>query len=288
MPSNRVLLVAGPPVATSYIKSSGRTRTPGGKVPSYGELATVIELAHKNPGAWRVSPGMYSALVRLDEAMKQAGSKGLRVTEASRSLSFQASERVKYDAWIAAGKPQPGSAGFNSKTMRTAFICKPGESGHNWGGSIDIDVAALDFPGMASADQQLAKFWELAKAHGFSPVIPSPDAGRSECWHFDHLGPMASVRKLFEESGGVAYGNLYGEVNRTACALFGLVGGDREFIQARLLLAGIWVGRVDGQIGPKTLAGLARFGIEGAGRTPEQILADMDLRMVAYDQMAAL
>jgi D-alanyl-D-alanine dipeptidase len=68
---------------------------------------------------------------------------------------------------------------------KTAFSPPPGGSMHEAGRAMDIDLASIGVP--------LSKFWEIAGAHGFSPIIDSPDASRSEAWHFDCRGSHDAV-----------------------------------------------------------------------------------------------
>src|SRR5260370_27122782 len=63
---------------------------------------------------------------------------------------------------------------------KKAFSPPPGESLHEAGRAMDIDLSSIGVP--------LPQFWEIAKAHGFTPIIDAPDPHRSESWHFDCRG----------------------------------------------------------------------------------------------------
>lgn len=263
-------------LATSY-GLPGKARDDAGRPWKYEKLLSVAAMARKNPEVWTCTPGMADALVRLDAAMKAKGSGGLRLTEVRRLWSFQASERAKYDTWVNAGRPDPGSRGWRAEVMRTTFVAKPGESNHQWGGAIDIDAYALDFPGVPE-DAQLGVFWDLAEDYGLRPIIAHPDRGQSECWHFDRLGPLQVVYDLFRAASkkDPAYRQAYALTAFTGCVLAGTYQGDAKLerlVQARLLLAGQFIGSCDGAIGKMTLAGLKAVGVEGVTKsTPASVV----------------
>jgi hypothetical protein len=50
---------------------------------------------------------------------------------------------------------------------KKAFSPLPGGSLHEAGRAMDIDLSSIGVP--------LPKFWEIAKAHGFTPIIDVPD-----------------------------------------------------------------------------------------------------------------
>ena len=68
---------------------------------------------------------------------------------------------------------------------KKAFSPPPGESLHEAGRAMDIDLSSIGVP--------LPQFWEIARAHGFSPIIDVPDPHRSESWHFDCRGSHGAV-----------------------------------------------------------------------------------------------
>lgn len=192
-------------------------------------------------------PNTAAKLKQLNDAVLSAGG-DFRVTECHRDISVQRAARAKYDRWVAAGKPAPGTARFDAKTMKAAFVATPGRSGHNAGISIDIDLGSLKFPGVA-ADKRLDKLWEIATPIGWSPVIRTPDERASESWHFDCWGTLSGVRdRLGYEQAALCGAILVGHGD--------LSGFDAE-VQALLVRAGFDIGKIDGVLGPKSRAALS-------------------------------
>jgi hypothetical protein len=196
-----------------------------------------------------------AALLALHKAVLAAGG-DFRVTDCFRSTATQAEARAKYDNWVKAGKPAPGSAGWNSATMKNAFVAPPGRSNHNGGRAIDVHIEALRFPGVA-ADKQLDKLWELAIPLGWQPVIKEAKEGASESWHFDFLGPWKPVA---ERAGyeSAAIGGAHDVGNGEAGT-----GGGWQNVQGQLQRAGYHCGTVDGVVGAKTKNALAASGFKG-------------------------
>lgn len=186
------------------------------------------------------------ALKSLNDAVILRGG-DFRVTEIHRDLAVQTAARVKYETWVAAGKPKPSEASFNAKTMKAAFVALPGRSGHNAGRSIDVDLASLKFPGVP-ANLQLDTLWEITTPLGWSHIIKEAKEGSSESWHFDYHGELAGVMKrLGYEQWALCGAILVGH---------GDLSGYDPVIQALLCRAGYDIGKIDGVIGAKTLAAL--------------------------------
>lgn len=254
-----------------------------------GSLIDEAKLQHCGPG-WQASPAMADALVKLDAAMVAAGGRRLRIGSPYRSPDQQAQLRAKYDAWVAAGKPVPGTQKYIPSVMQTAFACKPGESNHGWGGAVDIDQHALEFPGFArGTDAALNMFWPIAAECGFTPIIAYPHIDQSEAWHFDHFGAMKAVRDLANAHGYGGY-TVAASVGNTIFGYVPLSGKANErTLQARLLLGGTWCGPVDGDLGKMTLAALKAIGAPTKGTNlAVQALAYLDEQGYAFDQLAAL
>jgi len=223
-------------VASSYQKSGG----------TGGARATLTPLASLGK-AGVAAPDMAKALLALHGAVREAGG-DLRITECHRDIAVQKAARAKYDAWAAAGKPKPGTPGFDAKTMKAAFVAAPGRSGHNAGRSIDVHLSELKFPGIPK-DKQLDMLWECAMPLGWKPIVKAPDEGASEAWHLDYPGELKGVMdRLGYEQWALCGAILVGHGD--------LSGYDAE-IQALLCRAGFDVGVIDGKIGNKTKAALA-------------------------------
>jgi hypothetical protein len=230
------LVAVDPSIASSYGKD-GKTGGPRSNLTSLAKLGkagiAVSEVA--------------VALKALSDIVASAGG-DFRVTELHRDVAVQKAARAKYDRWVAAGKPKPGSSGFNSSTMKAAFVATPGRSMHNAGRAIDVHIGMLNFPGVPS-NKQLDRLWELAKPLGWSPVIKEANEGASEAWHFDFFGEVKGVydRLGYEQAalcGAILVG--HGDLDSHAAR-----------VQALLCRAGFNIGAIDGAAGAKTLGALA-------------------------------
>lgn len=187
-------------------------------------------------------PGAALCLKALHDGVLSAGG-DFRVTECHRDFAVQKAARDKYDTWVRAGKPKPGSAQFDSRTMKAAFVALPGRSMHNAGRAIDIHVGMLDFPGIAK-DKQLDKMWEIARPLGWEPVIRTADENASEAWHFDWWGDLSGVlRRLGYEQAALCGAILVGH---------GDLSNYDAKVQALLVRAGYDIGKIDGVAGKNT------------------------------------
>jgi hypothetical protein len=223
-------------IASSYNKSGG----------TGGPRANLTPLA-KLGKAGVAHPEMAPALKALSDAVAARGG-DLRITECHRDVAVQKTARAKYDNWVNAGKPAPGSAGWNASTMKNAFVALPGRSGHNAGRSIDVHLSELKFPGVP-ADKQLDVLWECALPLGWKPIIKTADEGAKEAWHFDFWGELTGVlNRLGYEQAALCGALLVGH---------GDLQGFPAVTQALLCRAGFDIGKIDGAIGPKSIAALA-------------------------------
>lgn len=211
-------------------------------------------------------PEVAPALLALSDAVAAAGG-DFRVTECHRDVEVQRTAHQKYKNWLEAKRPKPGTTGWNASTMKSAFVAEPGRSGHNAGRSIDIHIDALRFSGV-TVRMQLDKLWEIAIPLGWKPIIKSPDEGASESWHFDYPGELSGVMSRLGYEQWALCGAL-------------LVGhGDLQdypaVTQALLCRAGYDIGKIDGAIGPKSIAALM-----SALKTPE---SDVRAKVAARDE----
>ena len=269
---------------TAYM-ANGSTRN-AGTVPDEGRLVHVS-------ARWLASPATAAALVALDADVVRAGGARIRLVDVYRDPVAQLDARRKYDAWVAAGKPPPGTAGFSARLMKTAYVAQPGESNHGWGAAIDIDQDALQFPGAArGTTKAMATFWPIAARHGFTPIIGHPSVDQSECWHFDHFGGLTPVYKLAADNGESRGNKLIAGVGATLMGTYRWPDGRsmERFVQARLLAGGYWCGWLDGQLGKLTAAALAEAKVKlpKGPINPSQAIAELDRLEVGTAAMAAM
>lgn len=232
--------VALVPVSTDILSSYGKDGKTSGPRSNLQVLAkTKMGIAH---------PEVAPALLALHHAVMGAGG-DFRVTELHRDVSVQMAARNKYDRWVAAGKPKPGTAGFDPASMKADFVALPGKSMHNGGRAIDFHVGMLNFPNVPK-DKQLDRMWELCIPLGWKPIIKTADEGASESWHLDYWGEIAGVLARLG----------YEEAAMCGALLVGHAGAFQSYervVQALLQRAGFSIGSIDGAIGPKTLNALA-------------------------------
>lgn len=151
MPLSRIQLIRASGIKSSYKKTDG----------TYYDVSDLKNSCFLTPDA-------NDALHNLDTAVTKAGG-SLFVTELYRSWANQAQANQDY---------------VNHK--RTAFASPAGESFHQAGRAIDIDLDKLNFN--CSSDMQLSKFWNVAIPLGWQPIISKPDSAKSESWHFQFVG----------------------------------------------------------------------------------------------------
>jgi hypothetical protein len=136
---------------------------------------------------------------------------------------------------------------------KKAYSPPPGGSMHEAGRAMDIDLSSIGVP--------LSQFWEIAKAHGFSPIIDSPNPSRSEAWHFDCPGSHDTVYQYVSQGKAGSSIAPYAQMAHSAILAIGVqVDGLPDqavgFLQASLIRLGFDPGRVDGVMGPRTLAAM--------------------------------
>lgn len=227
--------------------------------------ADLIPLASLASG-W-MTPDAAAALLALHHAVLAAGG-DFRVTDAFRDYATQASARARYDRWVAAGSPNPGTSTFNKVTMKADFVARPGRSNHNAGRAVDLDIGSLAFPGLA-ADRQLDRLWEVARPLGWKPIIKAPTEGATESWHFDFLGEWAPVQaRVGYEGAAIAAAQDAGQGEEGSAVWRRAQGG--------LQRAGYDVGDIDGSVGKRTEAGLAAAGWRGPLSDSQGVVAFVD------------
>ncbi len=252
------LVSVDPCIASSYDRA-GKTGGPRANLTPLAKLGKA-GIAH---------PETAPALLALHQAVTARGG-DLRITECHRDVGVQRAARAKYEKWVAAGKPRPGTPGFDAATMKAAVVAQPGRSGHNAGRSIDVHLGALAFP--VPADKQLDVLWECALPLGWKPIIRTADESASEAWHLDYPGELAGVmsRLGYEQwalCGAILVG--HGDLVTFAAA-----------VQAMLSRAGYDLGKIDGIAGLKTNQALAQaLGVDVA-RVPA-ILSTQDTSIYA-------
>jgi hypothetical protein len=113
----------------------------------------------------------------------------------------------------------------------------------------------------------LAQFWEIAKAHGFSPIIDTPDPHRSESWHFDCHGSHHAVYEYVQAGKAGTMLSPYTQMAQSAILAIGvkldtIPAQDVAFLQAGLIRLGFDPGRIDGVQGNRTVKALGDAGAE--------------------------
>jgi hypothetical protein len=147
---------------------------------------------------------------------------------------------------------------------KKAFSPPPGSSMHEAGRAMDIDLGSIGVP--------LRRFWEIAQARGFFPIIDAPDASRSEAWHFDCRGSHDLVYQYVKSGKAGLSMAPYTQMAQSAIVAIGVQvdqvpDQDIAFQQAALIRLGFDPGRIDGIIGDRTRGALRDAGADQADPT---------------------
>jgi hypothetical protein len=142
---------------------------------------------------------------------------------------------------------------------KKAFSPPAGGSMHEAGRAMDIDLSSIGVP--------LAKFWEIAGARGFTPIIDKPEAGRSESWHFDCRGSHDAVYRYASSGKAGAIAAPYTQMAQSGILAIGVQldtvpAQDVAFVQAGLIRLGADPGKIDGVMGDRTKGALKDAGAD--------------------------
>ena len=193
----------------------------------------IEELGHK---ANYVTPDMYEALKKLEQGIISEGGEFF-ITDLFRDWQIQEKGNLDYIT----GK-------------RKAFMAPPGNSFHQSGRAVDIDVQSLNFKD-AKKSEYIKILWEIAIPIGFMPIIKKPKINLSECWHFQFCG--RDWEKAYEKIG---------DAETAKCTILDSGCWDihedsvkiqKMFLQSQLIRLGRYeIGKIDGIIGYKTVLAL--------------------------------
>jgi len=154
---------------------------------------------------------------------------------------------------------------------KKAYSPPPGGSMHEAGRAMDIDLSSIGVP--------LSRFWEIAKARGFLPIIDAPLPSRSESWHFDCRGSHDEVYRYVQQ--GKAGGSIppYTQMAHSAILAIGvrvdaLPDQGVGYLQSALIRLGFDPGRIDGVMGERTLGAMRDAGVD-----PDDPLGSLVLRL---------
>lgn len=153
---------------------------------------------------------------------------------------------------------------------KTAFSPPPGGSMHEAGRAMDIDLSSIGVT--------LAKFWEIAQAHGFFPIIDKPEKSRSESWHFDCRGSHGAVYNYVTTGKAGLSVAPYTQMAQSSISAIGvpldtLPSQDIAYLQATLIRLGFDPGRIDGVAGDRTKGAAKDAGIDLAN--PNEAVANL-------------
>ena len=143
---------------------------------------------------------------------------------------------------------------------KKAYSPPPGGSMHEAGRAMDIELASIGVP--------LKKFWEIARARAFLPIIDKPDPSRSEAWHFDCRGSHHMVYEYTRKGKAGVSMAPYTQMAHSAILAIGvkvdtLPDQGIGSVQAGLIRLGLDPGRIDGILGARTTAALQAAGFDG-------------------------
>jgi len=145
---------------------------------------------------------------------------------------------------------------------KSAFSPPPGGSFHEAGRAMDISLADLKM--------SLMNFWPIAKKRGLVPIINAPDSTVNEAWHFECRGSHQRVVDYYQAQNGDNFDHPYAAGAASAILALGIrvdkfgTAQKEAQLQAALIRCGELIGNLDGAIGAKTRAALAKLQIDGA------------------------
>ncbi|MBI4751816.1 MAG: hypothetical protein HY774_25310 [Acidobacteria bacterium] len=204
----------------------------------------------------KCAPDMLAAIRATEKEVEQAGG-NLYLSDLFRSYEMQLGSHLDY-----------------VKGKKSAFSPPPGGSMHEAGRALDLDLDALNM--------KLSTFWEIASHSGLVPIISTPNASKSEAWHFDCRGSHDRVYQYYS-TGKASNMKPY-----TAMAVSGILAIDVQVdrfkskqteakIQAALIRLGFDPGAIDGDLGNRSKAALSTVGI--AFTTPAEVYAALDTKL---------
>lgn len=138
-----VALVAVPPHLETAWPAEGRAQLRPDGLPAL-RRATVGQLAKRDPEAWKCTPGLAQALVKIDTASRAVGLGALRIVTVRRSEKEQDALWTSFTNWVLAGYPEPGSRGYRG--MTTVPHRRAWNSPLCWGGGVVIDFWGMAYP----------------------------------------------------------------------------------------------------------------------------------------------
>jgi hypothetical protein len=213
------------------------------------KVASIYKSAPLPQRMARATPDTAAALDKVVRDLRAIGH-DLRLSDMFRSYEMQWQAHQDY----ATGK-------------KRAYSPPPGGSMHEGGRAMDIDLSSMGVP--------LRRFWEIAKAHGFFPIIDKPEPSRSEAWHFDCRGSHAAIYEYVRSGKAGAVMPPYTQMAASAISAIGIQldavqDQDAAFLQSALIRLGFNPGRIDGVLGDRTRGALKDAG--AAGDDPAGVL----------------
>ena len=211
------------------------------------------------PGRMALATPDTAAALRLLAAAVAAAGGELLLSDLFRSHDMQTASHADYVA-----------------RRKKAYSPPPGGSLHEAGRACDIDLKAMAMP--------LSRFWTLAAARGFTPIIAKADARLSEAWHFERRGSHALVHDHYARGRAK---NMDPAAAMAASAILAIgvqvdrfgAGQTAAAAQSALIRLGDDIGAIDGDVGPRTRDGLAAAGLSLVGL--DAALAALELRLAA-------
>jgi zinc D-Ala-D-Ala carboxypeptidase len=187
------------------------------------------------------TPDTKTAIEAVSADLRSLGF-GLRLSDLFRSYEMQKQAHADY-----------------VQGRKKAFSPAPGGSMHEAGRAMDIDLSSIGVP--------LSKFWEIAQAHGFFPIIDKPETSRSESWHFDCRGSHGAVYDYVKSGKAGASIPPYTQMAQSSILAIGvqvdtLPAEDVGYIQSTLIRLGFDPGRIDGVIGERTRGAAKDAGVD--------------------------
>lgn len=166
-------------------------------------------------------------------------------------------------------------ASFAAKNARPTITKAPGKSGHNFGLSVDLDVEGT----LAHRGWKYSELLSVMSDHGWHCHRLDGKQGMHESYHFNHLGPDPATHLLLAK---IDDHNTWDDpVEGRIQELYGKDFDLSTFeIQHALATKGLYLGKLDGDIGPMSQKAIRTF--QGAwGLTVDGVPGPMTQRLLA-------
>lgn len=203
----------------------------------------------------KCTPDTYTNIFAIDKDLRKKGGQ-LILSDLFRSYEMQLQSHNDYAA-----------------KRKTAFSPPPGGSMHEAGRAMDLDLKSIKM--------SLKDFWVIAAKNGFTPIIPTPNSGADEAWHFDCRGSHQIVYDYYKNENGTNF-KPYKAMALSAILSIDVhvdyLGANQKQaqLQSGLIRLGNILGNIDGNIGKNTQKAIEDSGLVFNPNDLDSMLLDVE------------